>query len=207
MSHIMDYNQSWAPAARFALTRHRVIDATAKNQRVARCQKFLKMTRCRVTQSKMVRNSQHFRGWGVLLVAPWALTTSVARSRSVLTGFGFFFAAPVLRSRSVFDRVFFSPFPAPAPIKNRLSTITHFLQHPTFLTRKNPLFLSILYFNYCSLKSMLKPTKRISLRIFSVLSKVEPEPDLHTGPTPHLPSPCFPSPVSLSPCLPSLISN
>ena len=28
---------------------------------------------------------------------------------------------------------------------------------------------------------MLEQTKRISLRISSVLSKVEPEPDLHTG--------------------------
>ena len=114
--------------------------------------------------------------------------------------FRVFFRRTSVAEPVFFWPVFFSPFPAPAPIKNRLSTITHFLQHPTFLTRKNPLFLSILYFNYCSLKSMLKPTKRISLRIFSVLSIRWSRSQTFTQarlrishlPVSYLPSPCLP---------------
>ena len=36
---------------------------------------------------------------------------------------------------------------------------------------------------------MLKRTERISFRISSVLSKVEPEPDLHTGSDQKVPAP------------------
>ena len=36
---------------------------------------------------------------------------------------------------------------------------------------------------------MLEPTKRISFRISSVLSKVEPEPDIHTGSDQKVPAP------------------
>ena len=36
---------------------------------------------------------------------------------------------------------------------------------------------------------MLKQTKRISFRISSILSKVEPEPDLHTGSDQKVPAP------------------
>ena len=36
---------------------------------------------------------------------------------------------------------------------------------------------------------MLERTERISFRIFSVLSKVEPEPDLHTGSDQKVPAP------------------
>ena len=44
------------------------------------------------------------------------------------------------------------------------------------------LFISIRFLN--SLLSMWELTKRISLRTSSVLSKVEPEPDLYTGSDP-----------------------
>ena len=64
----------------------------------------------------------------------------------------------------------------------RLSTIKIFLkQHSFFLTRKNSFIYYYLFFKYGSLLSMWELTKRISLRISSVLSKVEPEPDLNTG--------------------------
>ena len=38
----LNHNQSRAPASRFALTHHRVIDAKAKNRRVTRCREFFK---------------------------------------------------------------------------------------------------------------------------------------------------------------------
>ena len=58
---------------------------------------------------------------------------------------------PVLRSRSVFDRLWVVLFsaapatvPASAPIKSRLSTINFSLQHLTFLIRRNTFFKIIL---------------------------------------------------------------
>ena len=54
-----------------------------------------------------------------------------------------------------------------------------FRHHSFFLTRKMSFIFKYLFLN--SLLSMWELTKRISLRTSSVLSKVEPEPDLNTG--------------------------
>ena len=80
---------------------------------------------------------------------------------------------------------FFSPALAPAPdqapIKSRLSTtrIYFFNNIPPSLLEKIYLFLSICSLN--SLLSMWEWTKRISFKISSVSSNMEPEPDLHNG--------------------------
>ena len=89
------------------------------------------------------------------------------------------FIHPVLRSRSVF-----LPAPAPAPIKSRHSIIRKFFYTiPICLTRKSLFILSIKFL--INLVSMLGRTERISLRN----SKVETEPDLHTGSDQKLPAP------------------
>ena len=95
------------------------------------------------------------------------------------------YRSPVLQSRSIFDRlqVFFSP--VSAPLKRRLST-NKFFKHPSFLTRKMS-FISICCLN--SFLLMWELTKRISLRISSVLSEMEPEPDLYTGSDQKIPAP------------------
>ena len=65
--------------------------------------------------------------------------------------------------------------------KEGFQPLKFFKHHSFFLTRKMS-FISIRFLN--CLLSMWELTKRISLRISSVLSKVEPEPepDLYTSP-------------------------
>ena len=84
-----------------------------------------------------------------------------------------------VRSRAVFlPAPTLAPATDPAPSKSRHSTIKKkFGQHPTFLARTNSFI-----FNYSitgsfliRLKTMLERTKKISFRISSILSKVEPE--------------------------------
>ena len=84
----------------------------------------------------------------------------------------------MVRSRSIFDRlqlrVFFLPAPTQLLKKIRHSTIKSFVRHYVFfLTRKMSFIYRFRFLN--SLLSMWALTKRISLRISSVLSKVEPE--------------------------------
>ena len=94
------------------------------------------------------------------------------------------YSSAVLRSWSIFDRlrVFFlqASAPAPAPIKKKVfKHKKKFWYHSFFLTRKISFIHKYSFLN--SLLSMWELTKRISLRTSSVLSKVEPEPDLNTG--------------------------
>ena len=72
---------------------------------------------------------------------------------------------------------FFSPAPAPAPVKSRASTI--FYNTPPSFLEKIHLFLSI-RFLICRL-SILEQTKRKAFRICSFSSKLETEPDLQIG--------------------------
>ena len=78
----------------------------------------------------------------------------------------------------------------PAPGQRRLSTIKKmFKLHSFFLTRKMSFISKYSFFKNNSLLSMWELTKRISLRTSSVLSKVEPEPDLNTGSDQKVPAP------------------
>ena len=83
-----------------------------------------------------------------------------------------------LRSQSIFDGLQLR-LGLQLLKKRRLSTITFFFKHHSFITRKMSCTYKYWFLN--SLLSMWELSKRISLRTSSVLYEVEPERDLYTG--------------------------